>query len=86
MKPPTPKRLYVRWVKNNREISVGEYINGKWRNVVEPIHPIDKIALSELKSLIADFKTKTGRDVVLVNYRGSGPAEQLSAEMDKLPR
>ena len=83
-KPSPPKNIYVRYVENGNKVSVGEYMRAKWFNIVDPFSLTNVDAVRDLRVQIDLYKTKTKREVVLVNYRGSGPAEALTAAMDKV--
>ena len=76
-KPPTPKNLYVRYVNGGTSLSVGEYINGKWRNVVEPFRLDDLSTVAQLKGLVDTFRRHEQREVEYVNYGGDNAVKEL---------
>lgn len=69
-KKPTPKNLYVRGLVNER-ISIGEYINGKWRNAVDPFRHEDDDSIRGVLQLIRHYECKTGRICILTPYQGA---------------
>lgn len=84
LRPLAPKNIYVRFVEGGKKVSVGEYSSAKWRNVVDPFSIENFDAVRDLRTQIEIFKRSEKRDVLLVNYRGSGAAEAFSAAMDKV--
>lgn len=77
----TPKNIYVRRLANGR-FSVGEYIRGKWYNVVDPFRGDDAVAIGTMLHLILHFENKEGRPVALVSY-GGGEARDALAKLLK---
>lgn len=71
MKTQRPKKLFVRFVENQTKLSVGEYLNAKWRNVCDPFKINDKESVQQLKRDIEVFKIRTKREVEFVAYCGS---------------
>lgn len=61
----------------NEKISVGEYINAKWRNLYEPFGCKDAEAVRKLSVDIQTFEAKTHRPVVFEGYRGNTRAVEL---------
>lgn len=75
-KKPTPKNLYVRQLTSGA-ISVGEYLNAKWRNVQDPFDCEDAEAVRKLNSDIQLYKSRENREVEFVPYQGNTEAVKL---------
>lgn len=77
-KAKPPYNIYVRYIENGKKFSVGEYIRAKWNNVCDPFLVNDQNAIKELKRMIEVYQLVQQRTIVLVDYRGSEAAEELS--------
>lgn len=62
------KKLYVR--ETQYGVSVGEYVRGKWHNVVAIKDKADEFRIGELAVMILRFKRDIGRNVEFVGYHG----------------
>jgi hypothetical protein len=77
---PKVKRVHVRYVQNETKFSVGEYVNAKWRNIVDPFKVDDREALGQFLGMIKGFllRNKDHGNVALVSYQGGEAAKALA--------
>jgi hypothetical protein len=73
MKQPS-KKLWVRFIDDGRKLSVGEYLNAKWRNVIDPFVLDDLDSIKALIERLELYKLRVKREVEFVSYGGSGEA------------